>query len=271
MRSSYTGFGFSSLAADAEDLSCLVAYLKTLGKEKIVLLGSSTGSFHYTNSLYMMHAYWISDHETGCQAILTYSKHSFYPSVDAYILQAPTSDRETASILMPPDFLAQTLAHAEGMIAKGEKDEIMPKALILPIFTLPVSAYRWHSLVAKGGDDDLFSSDIDDGKLVDIFAGLTKPALILMSEKDEMVPQTVDKVELLGRWIEAAPAGVVSELSGVNPEADHELSGEGAREWFVERVLGLLRGLEWRDVTIICEYAVSSAFLMRRLLHFVIE
>jgi hypothetical protein len=54
----------------------------------------------------------------------------------------------------------------------------------------------------------------------------------------------VDKVELLGRWIEAAPAGVVSELSGVNPEADHELSGEGAREWFVERVLGLLRGLE---------------------------
>jgi hypothetical protein len=57
MRSSYTGFGFSSLAADAEDLSCLVAYLKTLGKEKIVLLGSSTGSFHYTNSLYMMHAY----------------------------------------------------------------------------------------------------------------------------------------------------------------------------------------------------------------------
>jgi hypothetical protein len=145
---------------------------------------------------------------------------------------------------MPPDFLAQALAHAEGMIAKGEKDEIMPRALIPPIFTSPVSAYRWHSLVAKGGDDDLFSSDIDDGKLVDIFSGLTKPALILMSGKDEMVPQTVDKVELLGRWIEAAPAGVVSELSGVNPGADHELSGEGAREWFVERVLGLLRELE---------------------------
>lgn len=45
MRSSYTGFGFSSLANDAEDISALVTYLRELGKEKIVLLGSSTGRF----------------------------------------------------------------------------------------------------------------------------------------------------------------------------------------------------------------------------------
>jgi hypothetical protein len=53
MRSSYTGFGFSSLANDAEDLSALVIYLKGLGKEKIVLLGSSTGSLTiYTHNPY---------------------------------------------------------------------------------------------------------------------------------------------------------------------------------------------------------------------------
>ena len=43
MRSSYTGFGYSSLANDVEDIAALVKYLQAQGKEKIVLLGSSTG------------------------------------------------------------------------------------------------------------------------------------------------------------------------------------------------------------------------------------
>jgi hypothetical protein len=50
MRSSYTGFGFSSLANDAEDLGALVTYLKSIGKEKVVLLGSSTGLFFASHS-----------------------------------------------------------------------------------------------------------------------------------------------------------------------------------------------------------------------------
>jgi hypothetical protein len=44
MRSSYTGFGYSSLANNVEDISALVTYLRGLGKEKIVLLGRSTGT-----------------------------------------------------------------------------------------------------------------------------------------------------------------------------------------------------------------------------------
>lgn len=43
MRSSYTGFGYSSLANDAEDLAALVGYLRQIGKKKIVLMGHSTG------------------------------------------------------------------------------------------------------------------------------------------------------------------------------------------------------------------------------------
>jgi hypothetical protein len=43
MRSSYTGFGYSSLSNDVEDISALVMYLRGLRKDKIVLLGSSTG------------------------------------------------------------------------------------------------------------------------------------------------------------------------------------------------------------------------------------
>ncbi|KAH8708359.1 hypothetical protein GQ44DRAFT_628263 [Phaeosphaeriaceae sp. PMI808] len=219
MRSSYTGFGYSSLANDAEDLSSLVNYLKDLGKEKIVLLGSST----------------------GCQDIMEYTNSKYNADkVDAYILQAPTSDRETASLLMPPDYFQTTLTHAQDMITRGEQNTIVPQALILPIFTSPLTAYRWHSLISKGGDDDYFSSDLDDETLARTFGRLTKPTLILPSENDEMVPPTVDKGGLLQRWIRAAPEGVVCGLSGVNPGADHGLSGEGARAWFGERVLGFL-------------------------------
>jgi hypothetical protein len=44
MRSSYTGFGYSSLANDVEDIAALVTYLKSRDKKKIVLMGSSTGA-----------------------------------------------------------------------------------------------------------------------------------------------------------------------------------------------------------------------------------
>jgi hypothetical protein len=43
MRSSYSGFGYSSLANDVEDTAALVQYLRSIGKQKIVLMGSSTG------------------------------------------------------------------------------------------------------------------------------------------------------------------------------------------------------------------------------------
>lgn len=44
MRSSFSGFGYSSLANDVEDVAALVQYLRKIGKEKIVLMGVSTGT-----------------------------------------------------------------------------------------------------------------------------------------------------------------------------------------------------------------------------------
>jgi hypothetical protein len=177
---------------------------------------------------------------------MLYAKHNT-TAVDAYIFQAPTSDRDTASLLMSPDFLAQTLKHAEEKIARGERDEIMPKKLLPSIFTSPITAYRWHSLIARGGDDDYFSSDIADAILAMTFGKLEKPTLITPSEKDEMVPTTVDREGLLRRWIAAAPEGMVSGLSGMNPGADHGLSEEGAQKWFAERVMKFLQSLAGRE------------------------
>lgn len=43
MRSSYSGWTHSTLDNDAVDIASFVAYLRRLGKERIVLMGSSTG------------------------------------------------------------------------------------------------------------------------------------------------------------------------------------------------------------------------------------
>lgn len=44
MKSSFVGFGTSTLVEDVAHISALVKYLRRAGKEKIILLGHSTGS-----------------------------------------------------------------------------------------------------------------------------------------------------------------------------------------------------------------------------------
>ncbi|KAJ8114259.1 hypothetical protein OPT61_g3812 [Boeremia exigua] len=188
MRSSFTGWGYSSLENDVEDIAALVKYLGRLGKERVVLLGSST----------------------GCQDCMKYMKalETGAPEITACILQAPTSDRVTAGMLMPPDFYRRTLDHSKDLIAQGNKDSIMPKDMVPEIFTSPISAYRWHSLIAKGGDDDYFSDDLDDAGLATTFGRISRPTLIMPSENDEMMPSAFPKQVLLQRWIRASPGGL---------------------------------------------------------------
>jgi pimeloyl-ACP methyl ester carboxylesterase len=166
------------------------------------------------------------------------------PPVDGYIMQAPTSDRETASLLMSADFLRTSLQHAEELIADGKEMQVMPADLIPPIFSSPITAYRWHSLASVGGDDDFFSSDLPASTLQSTFGKLDKPTLIAVSEKDEMVPSTVDKEALFKRWADAMPEGLLSEESGVLPHADHELTTDIGNRRFTYKVWKFLKDLE---------------------------
>lgn len=165
------------------------------------------------------------------------------PPVDGYIMQAPTSDRETAGLLMPQDLLSASLEYAGDLIAKGKEKTIMPASFIPSIITSPVTAYRWYSLASVGGDDDFFSSDLPTSALQFTFGRLDKPMLILMSEKDEMVPLTVDKELLLGKWVKAIPEGLASEQSQIITTADHELSEERVARYFVGLVVEFLKEL----------------------------
>ena len=52
--------------------------------------------------------------------------------------------------MLPPDTLAASIAEAEELIKQGKADAIMPREKVAPDFKTPMTAYRWHSLVAAG-------------------------------------------------------------------------------------------------------------------------
>lgn len=76
-----------------------------------------------------------------------YEKHGNSP-VDAFIVQAPVSDREA----LKQDFanFDELLVTSEKMIADGQENEYVPAKMIPAGFDVPITAYRLRSLMAKG-------------------------------------------------------------------------------------------------------------------------
>ncbi|GER32341.1 alpha/beta-Hydrolases superfamily protein [Striga asiatica] len=138
--SSYSGYGISSLKQDAMELDQLISYLiNKEDSEGVVLVG----------------------HSTGCQDIVYYLRTNAACSraVRAAILQAPVSDREYKATL--PE-TASMIDLASKMINDGRGSELMPREANPDS---PITAYRYHSLCAYNGEDDLFSSDFSEDQL----------------------------------------------------------------------------------------------------------
>ncbi|KAJ4264921.1 hypothetical protein NW762_005164 [Fusarium torreyae] len=216
MRSSFTGFGISSLSNDVEDISALVKYLRGIGKEKIVLFGSSTGC-------------------QDCIEYSNYAKHNNEP-VDGFILQSPVSDRESLDLVFPNP--QPSLDLAAKMISEGKGGDCMPFDKIPAVLGAPISASRFQSLASKGGDDDYFSSDLDDEVVAKNWSRFQKPVLVLHSEKDEFVPERIDQVACNKKYKTLNPA--VSALSGLIPGAGHTVTEPEAQEWLSKRVIEFL-------------------------------
>ncbi|KID70399.1 uncharacterized protein G6M90_00g086270 [Metarhizium brunneum] len=219
LRSSFIGFGTSSLSNDVDDIAALVKYLRGLGREKIVLFG----------------------HSTGCQDCMEYSNYVKHgnPPVDGFIMQGPVSDREAMDGIFPS--VKESIELADTWIAAGRAGDCLPGDKVPTVLAAPISAYRLKSLVAKGGDDDYFSSDLDDATVAKFWSRFNKPVLVLHSGQDEFVPDHVNQEAQNQRYQKASP--FVSSLSGLIPDAGHTVKEEAAREWLGERVVGFLRTL----------------------------
>ncbi|KAK3331962.1 hypothetical protein B0T19DRAFT_414328 [Cercophora scortea] len=239
LSSSFSGWGYSTLARDVEEIARFVVYLRTvLGKRKVVIMG----------------------HSTGCQDCLEYYRHlekgrvdgedgevngEGVPEVDGVILQGPVSDREAMAVLgVEKGEVERVVEFAKGMVDKGKGEEIVPREMVEGILGgSPVTAYRVWSLAGVGGDDDYFSSDLPDDKVKAIWGRLRQPVLIVPSAEDEFVPGTIDVAALVKRWESFCLPGMASELSGLIPGANHRVDDARAQEWLAERVVRFLAGL----------------------------
>ena len=211
--------GFASLDADVAEIAQVVQYFKTLRPDggKIVLLGHSTGSqqtMHYLLS-----------------PLVQLTK------IDGGIFQASASDREIIVQTLSPAEYESACSLAKAYVNDGRGDDILPLNATKSVFDRsPVSAQRWLSLASPGpehaGQDDYFSSDLDDKRLQHSFGRLGKSGArlcFLFSGSDQYVPETVDKEKLIGRWHEhiRRGGGVIDEGSGIVPGASHTLKEAG--------------------------------------------
>ncbi|KAL5541676.1 hypothetical protein UlMin_009386 [Ulmus minor] len=179
LSSSYSGYGTSSLQQDAAEIDQLVSHLiNKEDSEGVVLLG----------------------HSTGCQDIVHYMRTNAACSraVRAAILQAPVSDREYRATL--PE-TASMIDLASSMIKEERGSELMPREADPGA---PMTAYRYHSLCAYMGDDDMFSSDLSDDQLRMRLGHMSNtPCQVIFSMSDEYVPDYVDKKALVERLCKA--------------------------------------------------------------------
>lgn len=235
LSSSYSGWGTSSLDKDCAELAQCVAYLKEKKPDgKVVLMG----------------------HSTGCQDAMHYLVSpgaESRPPIDGAILQASVSDREAMVALLPEGVYEKSVKLAEELLKDGKGEEILPFSVTGGFLKTPICARRWLSLASPGkdGDDDYFSSDLEDAQLQKRFGMLParSPLCILFGECDEYVPGFVDREELVQRWIETVKRGkgIVDEKhSGLLTDATHNLNGdpEEVLQDLITRVGGFLDRLE---------------------------
>ncbi|EER07192.1 conserved hypothetical protein [Perkinsus marinus ATCC 50983] len=165
MHSSYSGYGYSSLDSDVEDMTRALAFLKQhRGIDHVFLLG----------------------HSTGCQ-----DNHSL-PQIRGCILQGAVSDRDAVDFAVKEseeeqESLLRMRTLAMSLLQK-EPGQLMPPEASMFTSGHPINASRFASLFCrKGGPDDMFSRDLSDDELEDAVGHMAEgpPVMLLQGLDDE--------------------------------------------------------------------------------------
>ncbi|KAF1918436.1 hypothetical protein BDU57DRAFT_199031 [Ampelomyces quisqualis] len=242
LRSSYNGWATGRLSRDAREIAECVRYFQALRPQgKVVLMG----------------------HSTGCQDIMEYlvgADSANHPPIDGAVLQGGVSDREAWDFMLESEQektdLQGIVAKARDMIDRGDGMGIVDvkRNVVAEGLGAPISAYRTFSLLAKGGDDDYFSTDLGDGHCQTTFGRIPERTTIcfLLGSEDPYVAKRVHKKALLERWgriIKEGGGRVDEENGGVVEGAHHNLNGdpEDVVADLVERVKRFLEGVEGRE------------------------
>lgn len=256
LSSSLGGWGYCSLEGDAQEIALGVQWLRKKGKDKIILMGSST----------------------GCQDImqyLSYPDRGENTGIDAAVLQAPVSDREAWEYDSDDDDpeAIRRLDDATKLVKEGKGYQLLPRKVApqLPkgpenatsdtkvgnvgaVNDPPMTAYRYWSLYAKGGDDDYFSTlDFTPEQMLHIWQagskGLKKDSkghiLALVGAEDETIPRPkITPESIVKAWRDAVhDKPDVRARFEILPGASHQVEDAAAQIVLAAKIRELIKQL----------------------------
>ncbi|KAL3240016.1 uncharacterized protein RNJ42_05059 [Nakaseomyces bracarensis] len=215
LTSSFKGYGTTSLDNDINEIEMLIKYLKSEAggnRDKIILMGHSTGS----------------------QDVIHYILKKGSYGIDAAVLQGSCSDREAFADEVGIEELNKLNELPLKLVSEGKGDELLPSVYANQMGGTPVTAYRWSSLMTKGGDDDYFSSDLGEEAWKSTLGQITIPFLVAYPENDEFVPSFIDKVKLLKTWEKCSNPLYWSKCSGLIKGGMHWLPETNSQDYFYD-------------------------------------
>ncbi|PYH89808.1 DUF1749-domain-containing protein, partial [Aspergillus ellipticus CBS 707.79] len=258
LSSSYQGWGTGSIDRDIEEIGQCVSYIRSVkgAANKVVIMGHSTGSqdvLHYLSAANPL------PHNPDVDG-LTYAVR---PAVDGAIMQAPMSDREyLLRMVEGDDEVKRAYEELVGLARGAEPRTLLPLGLTGKVGfepATPVNAGRFWSLASpespeRPAKDDLFSSDLGEGRLRETFGVVRERGLLgyrlmaLYSGSDEYGVPGLDMQGMLERWRRATDEGAGEvkwdfDGSAVIPGASHNVQDVGQEE-LVQRVKGYLGRVE---------------------------
>lgn len=210
LRSSNLQYGWHNIDNDVEDLKTLINYLVNNRNSltSIILMG----------------------HSTGCQDIIHYlHQEKPHPKIIQVILQGPVSDRQYLSRL------SSTQNQLEYCYQnKHDRNEWLPRYLHDP----PLTIERCLSLNEKNSLEDLFSSDLTDEQLKNIYENIEIPITWIWSKQDEYVPDDIkDEVE---NFVQTKLANQTNSTFILLENADHAVNNQQEQIYMIEQIIQII-------------------------------
>jgi pimeloyl-ACP methyl ester carboxylesterase len=209
-RSSNLQYGWHTIDDDVEDLKTLIDYLINNRNDLKTIL--------------------LMGHSTGCQDIIHYLRQEkTHPKIPRVILQGPVSDRQYLSRL-------SSTKDQLDYCFKNNKDikEWLPRHLHDP----PLTIQRCLSLNETNSIEDLFSSDLTDEQLKNIYENIETPITWIWSEQDEYVPD--DLKQNLTNFVQNKLANKNNSTFILLQNADHAVNDEQQQIYMIEHIIQLI-------------------------------
>lgn len=217
--SSYSGYGYSTIEEDLEELDALILCLITSrNKSKLVLMG----------------------HSTGAQIVVRYITSDYFlkwkTNIKGGILQGPVSDRQYL-YWTDKEKVEVYRKTAQDWVVKGRALDILPRSVDE---CSPTTASRYLSLTGVETMDDLFSTDLSDDFYSSVFGQISTPILVFLSGRDEYVPPNVDIKDIKRIFSQYIPCVEVNVLSEASHNVDNSAS---SRTELVDKVVSFCKNI----------------------------